>query len=268
MRPINVLIMTFLTAITSCMPALTAQQSALFCYGDFEPRTVSGLEYVVLEPVLFSKADVDQLKSQNKKVLAYISLGEVSVTAGHYPGIKEETLQKNEIWDSYVIDINAPKTREALMILIEEHLEDKGFDGIFLDNMDNYTIYGPTPGKKDAMLSFLKDVKLRFRESVLMQNAGLLILDETLPYIDVVAVESVATDYNFQNNQYRLRNSKDFEDRLTSVKNAHERTGIPIVLIEYADTKKLKKQVEKRLSKVDFTLFIGQIDLQKTPVFH
>jgi hypothetical protein len=259
--------MTLLTGFNSCTPLLTAQNSALFCYGDFYPQDVSGLDYVVVEPLVFNAADVAILKSQNKKVLAYISLGEVSAVASHYEKVKSETLQKNEIWNSYVLDISAPKTRAALMDLIVEHIADKGFDGLFLDNIDNYTIYGPTPEKKDALISFLKDVKLRFRESVLMQNAGLLILDSTNEFIDIVAVESVATDYNFEKNQYRLRDNKGFEERLNSVKTAHAETEIPFLLIEYADSIKLKKEVEKRLSKTDFPLFIGQIDLQKPPVF-
>ncbi|WP_194851980.1 endo alpha-1,4 polygalactosaminidase [Nonlabens antarcticus] len=259
--------MILLAAFTSCRTALTAQQSALFCYGDFYPQEISGLDYVVVEPILFTAADVSVLKSQNKKVLAYISLGEVSAVASHYAAIKTETLAKNDIWNSYVLDISAPKTRESLMSLIEEHLAVKGFDGIFLDNIDNYTIWGPTPEKKEALLSFLQDVKSRFRESVLMQNAGLLILKETSPYIDIVAVESVASDYNFTNDTYRLRTKKGFEDRLTEIDTARKATDVPFLLIEYAKTKKMKVAIEKRLSKTDFPVFIGQIDLQKPPVF-
>ena len=267
MRPINIIWMILLTAITSCMGSLTAQNSVLFCYGDFYPQAVSGLDYVVVEPVIFNAADVAVLKSQNKKVLAYISLGEVSAVASHYEKVKSETLAKNEIWNSHALDISAPKTRAALMDLIVEHIEDKGFDGLFLDNIDNYTLYGPTPEKKEALVSFLKEVKFRFRESVLMQNAGLQIVDATEPYIDIVAVESVASDYNFDTQQYQMRSNDGFEERLNNTLEIRDTYNLPILLIEYADSQKLRTEILNRLKPYQFDVFVGQIDLQKIPEF-
>ncbi|SCY17924.1 Glycoside-hydrolase family GH114 [Nonlabens sp. Hel1_33_55] len=261
------MIFSFLTITSSCKTVQHTVHNALICYGDFYPNTVSGLDYVVVEPQLFSPEDVSLLKTQNKKVLAYISLGEVNAAAVHYQEIKKETLQYNEIWNSYVIDIAAPQTREALFSLIEEHLAVKKFDGLFLDNLDNYTSFGPTPNNKAALVSFLKELKVRFRESVLMQNAGLQIVDATEPYIDIVAVESVASDYNFETQQYQMRSNDGFEERLNSTVEIRDTYNLPILLIEYADSQKLRTEILNRLKPYQFDVFVGQIDLQKIPEF-
>ena len=69
--------------------------------------------------------------------------------------------------------------------------------------IDNYTIYGPTPQKKEALISFLKALKTLYPELKVMQNAGLEVLEETHHFIDAVAVESIASNYDFDKNPYQ-----------------------------------------------------------------
>ncbi|AWH75238.1 hypothetical protein DCS32_14015 [Dokdonia sp. Dokd-P16] len=265
MRLINSIIVIIVLAMTQ--QALTQQsyEKILFCYGDLYPEKTTGYDLVVLEPIHFSAQDVTVFKNNNKKVLAYISLGEVNEAARHYEALKGFTLGKNDIWNSHVLDIANQETRAALHTLIAAHIEGKGFDGIFIDNIDNYTQWGPTPKKLAALVEFLSEVKLRFRESVILQNAGLLIMQDTAPYIDAVAVESVATDYNFSTNHYRLRAKKDFKSRLDNVLTVKKQYQKPILLIEYANSKKLTKEVTKRLAGCKLPFVVAQIDLQTVP---
>jgi len=243
----------------------TMEHSSLFCYGDFYPETVKGYEYVIVEPSVFSKKDVSTLKSNNKNALAYISLGEVNEAAAHYEAIKDETLSKNGIWNSHILDIGATKTKNALFELIDNHLKTKVFSGLFLDNIDNYTDFGPTPNKIGDLLLFLEEVKKRYPSSIIMQNAGLFIADETRPFIDIIAVESVITDYDFENKKYRLRKNTDFEKRLNRIENIKHNIKIPIILIEYAKSNVLVKKVLKRLKKICLPYFIGEIELKYPP---
>ena len=258
--------MTLLGAINFSI-AQKQESKILFCYGDLYPEQIKGYDYVILEPVFFSKDDVAVLKSQNKNVLAYISLGEVNVAAPHYNSIRSETIGTNQEWNSRTLNIGAPITVASLNRQIDEHLADKKFSGLFLDNIDNYTEFGPTPHLKDYLIGFLKDVKLRFRESVLMQNAGLFIIEDLRSLIDIIAVESVATDYDFEKKKYQLREKEDFRERLQRIENIKNQYCIPILLIEYAESIKLKNNVEKRLKAVELDYFIGQIELQKPPLF-
>ncbi|SKB34744.1 Glycoside-hydrolase family GH114 [Salegentibacter holothuriorum] len=243
---------------------LTKEKQVLFTYGDFYPKDVFGYEIVVLESAHFDSDDIRVLKQQNNTVLGYISLGEVNESAAHFPQIKNYSLGKNEIWNSHILDIENEETRESLMNIFNFNMK-KGLDGMFLDNIDNYTIFGPTPGKKQALLDFLKTVKIVFPDIYLMQNAGVSIIEDTHPYINSVAKESVVTNYDFKTNKYQLREAETFLRLLNELKNAYKDYKIPVILIEYADTEKLKKAIDYRLQENNWPYFIGKVDLQSIP---
>ncbi len=243
---------------------LSAESEVLFIYGDFYPENVSGYDLIILEGAHFSTQDIMKLKQQNGKVLGYISLGEVSESAAHYPELKEVVLGKNDIWNSYVLDIGNSETIEALQAIID-HSMDKGMHGMFLDNIDNYTKFGPTPAKKDDLLDFLERIKNKYPEIYLFQNAGIPVISETSEYIDAVAKESIATNYNFENRQYQLRKDSEFQVLLNELKIAHNEFDIPVVLIEYADEPSMKSDIKNRLSEFNWPVFIGKIDLQTIP---
>jgi len=267
MRLINILLVfcCFFEA-----PALFAQNmknDVLFCYGDFYPEQIKDYEIIVLESSHFSKQDIQILKENNKTVLGYISLGEVNKDAAHYEILKDFTLGKNKLWDSYYLDLENKETEMVLLNLFKENIEGKGLDGMFLDNIDNFTKFGPTPEKKEALINFLATIKQKFPDCYLLQNSGLLITDETNPYINGIAIESVATDYNFKNNKYRLREQKEFVNQVEQLEEVEKKYQLPIILIEYADTKKLHDKVLDRINHKSWSYFIGGIELQKIPQF-
>jgi hypothetical protein len=256
---------------TICLtaPQIIAQKAidkkqVLFTYGDFYPTAVSGYEILVIESAHFDSEDIAILKEQNNKVLGYVSLGEVNEAAAHFSELKELTLGKNEIWNSHILDIENKETQETLLAIFDFNMK-KGLDGMFLDNIDNYTEFGPTPNKKDALLKFLKMLEIAFPDIYLMQNAGISIVKDTHPYIDAIAKESIASDYDFKNNKYQLRDEEIFSKLLTELEQAYRDFEVPVVLIEYADTPKLKEDIKQRLEETSWPYFIGKIELQKIP---
>ncbi|WP_162984865.1 endo alpha-1,4 polygalactosaminidase [Mesonia aquimarina] len=243
------------------------KQPVLFCYGDFYPEQVKGYTYVIIEGTHFSKADVKTLKENNKYVLGYISLGEVNEAAIHYEKLEGKTLGENKLWNSHILNLRDEITQETLLDLFWLNKQEKGLDGMFLDNIDNYTKYGPTPENKFELVIFLQKVKQKFPDIFLMQNAGLLIAEDTHNYIDAIAIESVASNYNFDKNKYRLRAKKEFKEQLDELETIHTNYQLPIIFIEYAGTKKMKKSILKRIKQKNWPYFIGQIDLQNLPTF-
>lgn len=256
-----------MAATSFILRAQTAQQQVLISYSDFYPKTVSGYGHLVIEPYFFSKNDVSILRKNNGEVYAYISVGEVDRGSWFYNDLKDVSKGQNRIWNSEIITLANAKTAEVLHRLVDSYIEDKGFNGIFLDNVDNYTRYGPTPDDVMHLVAFLKEVKNRHPHIRFMQNAGVEIVELTAPWVDVLAIESVATDYNFKTNTYRLREASQYLQRANEVDAIRERYQIPIIAIEYADTPKLREQVVKRLEPWPWLYFIGQIELQGTPVF-
>jgi len=238
--------------------------TVLVCYGKLAAENIKGYCYVILESKYYSPKDILKIKSQNEKVYAYISLGEVNENAPHYSLLKDATLGKNNIWNSYYLDLKSAKTKIVLFRIMDE-LMTKGYDGLFLDNIDNYTSFGTQKEQKAELINLLQAIKEKYPQKEFIQNAGLEIINETANYVNAILLESVATDYSFKNNQYKLRNSKDYEAYINRILRINEKYNIPIILIEYVNSESLKNSVLNRISATGFDYFLGKIDLQTIP---
>ncbi len=246
--------------------AQTSRSTILVCYGRLNPVDISGYSYVILESQYYNAAEIKTIKAQNDKVVAYISVGEVNANAKHFHTLKNETLGKNSIWNSYYLNMNSDKTRKVLMDLIGEGLA-LGYDGFFLDNIDNFTSFGPQALQKPQLISFLQELFAKYPNETFVQNAGLEIIDQTAAYIDALLIESIATDYSFDSKTYKLRADGDFRNYAGKLRNIREKYKLPVILVEYADTAKLHDAVTERIKPLGFEYFIGNIDLQTIPKF-
>lgn len=250
----------------SSLQSTVKKSTVLVCYGKVKPESIKGYTYVILESLNYSSQEIKQIKSQNSKVFAYISLGEVNVHAPHYKILKKHTIGKNENWDSYYLNLESNKTQETLLSIVDKTLS-KGFDGLFLDNIDNFTVFGPQKDQKKDLVNVLKKIKEIYPKKEFIQNAGLDLVPETAAYINAIVVESVATSYSFKDKSYNLRNNNEFNIQLSRLKAINENTKIPIILIEYADSKKLFNQIVEKIKPSKFEYFIGSIDLKSIPKF-
>lgn len=240
--------------------------NVLVCYGRLNPEDIKGYSYVILESQYYNIYEINKIKAQNEKVVAYISLGEVNAHAPYFKRFENCTFGKNEIWNSHYLNLKAEKTTETIMDIISNILT-LGYDGFFFDNIDNFTSFGPQPNQKKELIQLLKTINDTYPNHIFLQNAGLEIIDETAPYVDAVIMESVATDYTFDEKGYKLRNKNDFDEYVSKLKHIKKKHKLPIILIEYADTMKLRDDVQKRIKSLHFDYFIGNIDLQRLPQF-
>lgn len=243
-----------------------AKSTVLVCYGRLNPEDIKGYDYVILESQFYNVYEIRKIKSQNQKVLAYISIGEVNEYAPHFNEIKAYTSGKNEVWNSYYLDLKSEKTVNTLLRIIDRTLE-KGYDGFFLDNVDHYTTWGAQPNQKDELFHLLRTISEKYPDKTWIQNAGVELVDQTAAYVDALVVESVATNFTFEDKTYKLRAEADFKayaDKLSAISKKH---NLPVILIEYADSEKLYKQVLHRIRPLGFDYFIGSIELQTIPTF-
>lgn len=260
MRPIDLL--SFLLLLSSLSMYGQSSEKILFCYADFYPDQVENYDFLVVEPSYFDAEDVADLKKNNKLVLAYISLGEVDKGTASYPILEPFSIGENKIWDSKIIDIRNKETADHLDGQIEAFIK-VGFDGIFMDNVDNYTYWGPTPESASDLLAFLKNLRTKHPSIHLMQNAGLELIPQTSSLINSLAIESIATDYDFKKKKYRLRDRKEFTTQKKELLTIEQEYELPIIVIEYSDSSSLQQEVYKRLRGTEWSVFIGNIELDK-----
>jgi uncharacterized protein (TIGR01370 family) len=242
------------------------KSTVLVCYGKLDATKIKGYNYVILEEKHFKKEEITIIKKNNKNVLAYISLGEVNSNASHYNLLKDNTLGKNTNWNSHYLDLKSDKTTLVLMRLIKKNL-DKGFDGLFLDNIDNYSSFGPQKNQRKELIELIKKIKKQYPNHLLIQNSGAELIEDTNKYVDAILFESVATNFSFKDNVYKLREIKEYTAYLDRLKAIHSKYKLPVILVEYADNQKLYTEVINRLATTNFEYFIGKIDLQSIPSF-
>ncbi|AMA50001.1 endo alpha-1,4 polygalactosaminidase [Flavobacterium covae] len=234
----------------------------LVCYGKFDVTKVSGYDLLIVESAHFTYNEVSYLKKNNKKVIAYISLGEINEGARDYKLLKSAVSEKNTDWNSYYLDIGSSKIQKILKSRIQ-NIFYMGYDGLFLDNIDNYTEYGVQRNLQDNLIAFVKDIKREYPNKVLVQNAGLDLVKNLYREVDYVLVESVYTDYDFREKKYLIRNNESFSERLGSIKKAMDKYKIKPLLLEYAVDENQIKKIRKRIKTQNITYSISEISLQK-----
>ncbi|MBJ2174086.1 endo alpha-1,4 polygalactosaminidase [Aureibaculum sp. A20] len=239
---------------------------SLVCYGKIDHNKIKGYNLLVLEESHYTKEEVDTLKSNNLKVIAYLSLAEINAHSKYYNYLKDYTLGKNSIWNSFHLDLTSLDLRNRLHVIIGEILE-KGFDGLFLDNIDNVCNFGPNPNFKEYLIELLEEIRNRNEDIFLIQNSGLEIIEKTYMYVNMVALESVITNYNFETKTYGLRKKSETANRLSDLEVLIDKYTLKILLIEYANKSVLYNKTKKLLLKTGHDYFIGNINLQTIPKF-
>jgi endo-alpha-1,4-polygalactosaminidase (GH114 family) len=97
--------------------------------GDYDVVVVDGEEA--------SAAKVSALKAEGSVVLAYLSVGTIEKWRGWYRDLKPYRLAAWQNWkDEWFADVSKSGLRDAIADEIAPDLLDKGFDGLFLDNVD------------------------------------------------------------------------------------------------------------------------------------
>jgi len=244
------------------------QNSGLFvCYGKIEPSLVKGYELVILESEHYNKSDVEIFKKYNKKVIAYISITEVNENAKIYKEVQKFTVGKNTDWNSHYLDLGNYETKIALYSFASKMFR-KGFDGLFLDNLDNVSKWGNLKNQKSELIALIKELRKRHSNMFLMQNAGLFLANEIKDDTDAILVESVFSNYNLKKNKPELRNKNQRKQILNQINKALKVKDKPIFLLEYTNISSMKIRLEKELIKRKLPYFIANIDLQSSPKFN
>ncbi|NJB36536.1 endo alpha-1,4 polygalactosaminidase [Croceivirga sp. JEA036] len=239
------------------------QQNFVVSYAKVKPEALpENLKLLIVEGSLYNAQEVKALKAKCNLVLAYISFTEISKDDASYDAFAPYTMGENETWGSCYINLKNDKALE-LMKKRASSLLKKGFDGLFLDTMDNVGTWGDLPHLKDEVLYLMKAINKEENPKMWVQNGGLDILPQTHQLTTTVLVESVATDYNFKQKKYQLREQQDFYQRKQQLLKAKKEFKIEILVVEYALKEALKQQIKERLSGLPLSYYVSNIALNQ-----
>jgi uncharacterized protein (TIGR01370 family) len=258
---------TLFIAITTCKNTGNTMKFGID-YGKATPAEVTGYDLLILEPYNYSRQEVRALQNTQTKLIGYVSLGEVGTFRWYYPLLKDNglTLAKNPNWNSYIIDLEDSLTTEVLLDKVIPEIIAKGFDGLFLDTVDNVAPGAGYSHMQDDMVGLIKEIRRRYPNIYIIQNRGMFLLDKTHQYISALLIEDVATMYDFDNKNYGLVEDHVYKKRVGNIaKYQNLMESDNILLVDYAKTNELQQEVKKRLDTLGLSYFISSIELDTLP---
>ena len=151
-----------------------------------------------------------ELKDRGKVLLGYISLGEVASYRAWFDDLSREglLLAENPTWKgSFYIDLRDRRwTKRVIEEIVPAILFD-GFDGLFLDTLDNPIHLERTEperyaGMTAAAARLVRTLRRHYPTISIMLNRAYSLLPEVEGAIDMALGESVYTDYDFAAGTY------------------------------------------------------------------
>jgi endo-alpha-1,4-polygalactosaminidase (GH114 family) len=210
-------------------------------YGEIDGKILADMnkfDMVIVEASLFDKRDVEKLKENEKtKVFGYISVMEIgnwdneilaSLNTADFLTIDGERVENGKC-QNFLGDISQTHYRQTLLNTLEARILAKGMDGVFLDTTDWIDQFGDNKAVHEKLVTgyeqFLKDVKSRFPEIIIIQNRGFSCFNKVgYKYIDGFLWE----DFNTP-----LGQNKDFEQRVNELKILTEEHGVKVFSVSY-----------------------------------
>lgn len=223
-------------------------------------------EMVVIEPALYTEDELEEMASTGTEIIAYLSLGEVAPGRWYYPLLEERGFYgTNPIWNSYYLRLDDPQTRRIILNEVIPQIMAKRPQGLFLDTIDAVGPDTKLSALRPYMYELIRDIRARYPNIVIIQNAGLFLLDRTAPFVDAFMTESLASNYNFAERAYLIRSDSVYETRLQFLQEISGKTNTPYFILEYADSPENITKIRSRLDTLNRPYFISNIGLNKLP---
>ncbi len=268
----------FLTALLSCALSLTAAYAAdnekfAIYYADKEPVA----KFKPYQLLVFDSTHhpvLQPLKEDNKTILGYISLGEVDSSSPSYALLKSHNLilQENKNWKgSFYVDQRDPLWAKTVIEDLIPAIMRQGFDGIFLDTLDNpieleETDKGKYAGMKEATVHLVQAIRMHYPTIKIMMNRAYGILPEVATLIDMELGESVYADYDFEKKAYGKVAANDYKEQVDLLKNARTiNPQLKIYTLDYANPsdRKTIAEIYKTERQNGFVPYVATIELNQ-----
>ncbi len=256
------------TAVAPAATPAASRSSApaiAFHYGANPPLAALRLfDIVVVDPDHGADPARHRADSQQRSELyAYVSIGEVQRSRGYFAAMPPDMLRgRNAVWGSELIDQRHPQWPRLLVDLVVTPLVERGFRGVFLDNMDAYLADTATPAEREAqqdgMVNALAALAVRHPQVRLIANRGFEILPRTHRWLSGVAAESLFGRWNASARAYDSVPDEDRQWLLGQFAKVAE-YGLPAIAIDYADPRDRDAMREnaRRIASLGIVPWVG-----------
>jgi polysaccharide biosynthesis protein PelA len=211
-----------------------------FYYGHEAPiGSLMAYDWVVLQQDQASDARVDLLAGASTAPIAYVSVGEMARSHRLFGSLQKSWLVgKNPAWSSAVLDLRNPDVRTFLLDNLIDPAFKRGFQGVFLDTLDSFTLAASgeaqTQAFAEAQTQLISDIRARHPNGKIILNRSFHLPDSVIGQVDGLALESWRNGYNAKEKLYYKVSETDrqwLDKQLQRWREA--RPDMPMIAIDY-----------------------------------
>lgn len=207
-----------------------------------DPVVARQFGLLVLEP--HHARPIAPLRAPGAKLLGYVSFGEVERGRPYLDALATAGVlaASNPNWpDARLVDLRRREWRDLLLDRAIPDILALGYDGIFIDTLDNAEAMERTDpvgnaGMVAAGAALLQAVRQRFPMIRIMLNRGYAVAPAAAGAFDILLGEAMGSRWNFAERRYELTTDSDFAwqaDRLLAARRADP--SLVLTTLDYWD---------------------------------
>ncbi len=168
---------------------------------DAVARRLAPFDLVVVDGELTSKGRVRQLRGQGALVLAYLDVGTIESFRSWYRKAKPYRMELWGDWGEWYANLRKRGYRKLIANRVAPKIVGKGFDGLFLDNVD---MVDGHPKQRAAMFRLVRKLAalVHRRGGLLFAQNGEKAIKPIVGSLDGWNREDVTSTYDFERRRY------------------------------------------------------------------
>ncbi len=270
-RALLLLLLAGLTLGAGTVPA-GAKSWVVYYDDEAKPADFAPYELIVLDSK--NHPPLEPLKKAGKTLLGYLSLGEVESYRPWFKAVKRQKLllQENVNWPgSFYVELRDARWRWRVIDDLVPAILARGFDGIFLDTLDNPAeLERRDPVRYEGMTRAAAELVLELRRHFprikIMLNRAYEILPLVARAIDYELGEAVYTVYDFENKRNKRQPRADYRWQVEVLQKAKKANpGLEIMTLDYWDPKDVKelKRIYALQRANGFLPYVATVELDR-----
>lgn len=240
---------------------LTGVRSFALALGDgAAERNLDGYDLVVIDGSTPARR-VKQLRAGGAIVLGYLSVGTIEPYRSWFGAAKPYRLERWDDWGEWYARVSAPGFRDLIADRVAPAIMRRGFDGLFLDNVDMIVEH---PGQARGMRALVK--RLAAGPGVLFAQNGDEVIDRFLPFLAGWNREDVSRTYDFDTKRYVPVSAEDRAAAVATLRRLGQRLALVTATdyVEAGDTAGARAAT-KAACAAGALSYVSDIELRRVP---
>jgi hypothetical protein len=201
---------------------------------DSTAEELSKFDLVILSSLIDSSS-VEKIKVNGAIAVGYVSLTTVGGWEPWADNVTDDmVLDYYGTWGEKVVNWSDARWRDIVLNEAIPYVLSKGFDGVFLDNLDMVDVYG----MDDELIDLIKAIREKYPDIVIVVNRGFSIAEGYSSYVDYVLFENFVTYYDFGTGEYRVWEGDDLNWTLAKAQELKD-LGLDVLALSYANMSNL-----------------------------